>query len=114
MMSLARGFYYAGCPDVVMTLWPVEDQISSSLIKDFYNYLAQGKDKIEALRMAKLNYLKTADPLRSHPYFWAAYVNIGNVSPITTNDGHSSNYLGIIGSILGLFLLLLPIIRKVF
>jgi len=41
IMSLARGFYYAGCPDVVMTLWPVEDKISTQLIKDFYTYLSR-------------------------------------------------------------------------
>ena len=98
----------------IATAGSVDDGKSTLIGRLLYETKSITKDKIEALRMAKLNYLKTADPLRSHPYFWAAYVNIGNVSPITTNDGHSSNYLGIIGSILGLFLLLLPIIRKVF
>jgi CHAT domain-containing protein len=82
IMSLARGFYYAGCPDVIMTLWPVEDKMSTQLIKDFYTYLSQGKNKIEALQMAKMNLIRSSDPLRSHPFFWAGYVNIGDVSPV--------------------------------
>ncbi len=81
-MSLARGFYYAGCPDVIMTLWPVEDKMSTQRIKDFYTYLSQGKNKIEALQMAKMNLIRSSDPLRSHPFFWAGYVNIGDVSPV--------------------------------
>lgn len=82
IMSLARGFYYAGCPDVVMTLWPVEDRMSTQLIKDFYTYLSKGMNKIEALRLAKLNLIRSSDPLRSHPFFWAGYVNIGDNSPV--------------------------------
>ncbi len=82
IMSLARGFYYAGCPDVVMTLWPVEDKLSTQLVNDFYKYLSEGKNKIEALRLAKLNLIRSSDPLRAHPYFWAGYVNIGDISPM--------------------------------
>ncbi|MHC1708730.1 MAG: CHAT domain-containing protein [Bacteroidales bacterium] len=85
IMSLARGFYYAGCPDVVMTLWPVEDKMSTQLIKDFYTYLSLGMNKIEALRLAKLNLIRSSDPLRSHPFFWAGYVNIGDISPVIAN-----------------------------
>ncbi|MCX6270135.1 MAG: CHAT domain-containing protein [Bacteroidetes bacterium] len=93
VMSLARGFYYAGCPDVVMTLWPVEDRISTQLINDFYYNLSKGMNKIEALRQAKLNLINSSDPLRAHPYFWAGYVNIGDISPIIdTNQKKPTKY----------------------
>jgi len=114
MMSLARGFYYAGCPNVVMTLWPVEDQVSSVLVKEFYKNLSQGKNKIEALRQAKLKFLEDADPLRAHPYFWASYVNIGDMTPIVdkTSAGFDGYYLII--SLLGLVILLFPLLKKWF
>ena len=45
MMSMARGFIYAGCPSIVMTLWQVSDQSSAELMSGFYNYLKKGKSK---------------------------------------------------------------------
>ena len=36
VLSLARAFAYAGSPNVVMSLWPVDDQLTSGLVKAFY------------------------------------------------------------------------------
>lgn len=88
IMSMARGFIYAGVPSIVMTLWSVDDKASSDLVVDFYRYLSQGKNKDQALRLAKLNYLKNADPLKSHPYYWAGYVDIGNTKPLVTTPDY--------------------------
>jgi CHAT domain-containing protein len=82
VMSLARGFFYAGVPSIVMTLWSVEDYSGVELMTSFYSVLAKGKTKDEALRQAKLNYLQNSDQLKAHPHFWAAYVNIGDTSPL--------------------------------
>jgi len=82
MMNLARGFIYAGVPGIVMTLWSVEDQSSAEIVQKFYEYLEDGMSKDEALRQAKLDLLSQGDPLRSHPYYWAAYVTIGDYSPM--------------------------------
>lgn len=84
VMSLARGFLYAGVPGIVMTLWEIEDISSSEIITEFYKNLKNGFEKDVALRNAKLAYLESADQLRSHPYFWAAYIQIGDNSPVTT------------------------------
>lgn len=88
VMSLARGFLYAGVPSVVMTLWEAEDEDATGMMPVFYENLKQGQDIDLALHLAKLNYLSTADRLRSHPYFWSAYVMIGANEPIEslTND----------------------------
>lgn len=82
IMSLARGFIYAGVPSIVMTLWEVEDKSGSSIMTLFYNNLNKGMPIDLALQQAKLNYLSKAPQLRSHPYFWAAYVDIGDTEPI--------------------------------
>ena len=82
IMSLARGFIYAGVPSIIMTLWAVEDKSGSELMTRFYKFLSEGDAIDEALRKAKLEYLSTADQLRSHPYLWASYVSIGKVEPI--------------------------------
>jgi CHAT domain-containing protein len=87
MMSLARGFMYAGCPSIVMTLWQVADKSSSEMMTSFYKYLKKGKSKQEAMRLSKLDYLETADDLTSNPYFWSAFVVLGDGSPIYRKTG---------------------------
>nr|WP_249414486.1 CHAT domain-containing tetratricopeptide repeat protein [Marinifilum caeruleilacunae] len=109
VMSLARGFFYAGCPSIIMTLWTVEDQTGSNLMTNFYSYLSQGLKKDEALRQAKLKYLETADPLKSHPYFWSGYVTMGDVEPLYDLD--LNNKLVCMG-LGGLFIILLFVFRK--
>jgi hypothetical protein len=51
-------------------------------MKEFYRILKLGKSKSEALREARINYLKNADMLRAHPYFWSTLVIYGDDSPI--------------------------------
>ncbi len=85
VMSMARGFIFAGCPSIVMTLWQVEDKSGVKIMEDFYHYLSKGKRKDVALRMAKLNHLNNSDPLTAHPHFWLGYVNIGNPEPLYTS-----------------------------
>jgi CHAT domain-containing protein len=87
MMSLARGFMYAGCPSIIMTLWQVADKSSSELMTSFYKYLKRGKSKQEAMRLAKLDYLENADDLTSNPYFWSAFVVLGDSTPIYRKSG---------------------------
>jgi len=82
VMSLARGFFYSGCPSLIMTLWTVEDLSGSSLMSSFYKYLSQSFPKDVALQQAKLEYLESADALKSHPYFWSGYVAIGDTESL--------------------------------
>lgn len=82
VMSLARGFLYAGCPSIVMTLWEVDDKSSAEIMTNFYSYLKKGKTKNEALRLAKLQHLKQADSFKAHPYFWLSYVVVGDTSAL--------------------------------
>lgn len=83
IISLARGFFYAGIPSVVMTLWEVEDHSSADLVALFYKNLRDGYATDIALQKAKLEFLEKAGQLQSHPYFWAGYVNIGKTKPIS-------------------------------
>ncbi|MCK4343792.1 MAG: CHAT domain-containing protein, partial [Bacteroidales bacterium] len=82
IISLARGFKYAGVPGIVMTLWSVGDDSSADLMGSFYKYLSRSNRKDEALRYAKLDYLESVSPTEAHPYFWAGYVTIGDAKPV--------------------------------
>jgi CHAT domain-containing protein/Tfp pilus assembly protein PilF len=88
VMSLARGFLYSGVPSIVMTNWEVEDKSGAEIMISFYRYLKQGYRKDEALRMARLDFLENTDMLKAHPYFWGAYVCIGNPSELFSSYRH--------------------------
>ena len=77
VMSLSRAFMYAGCPNIVMSLWQVPDQPSSQIMHTFFENLKKGLPKDESLREAKIKFLSTADPFQSHPANWAAFVLTG-------------------------------------
>jgi CHAT domain-containing protein len=82
IMSLARGFLYAGCPSLIMTLWNVEDRSGLEIMHQFYHQIRKGKGKNDALRNAKMKYLASAAPHKTHPYYWAGYLQIGETEAI--------------------------------
>ncbi|MEL6660148.1 MAG: CHAT domain-containing protein [Bacteroidota bacterium] len=83
MMSLARGFAYAGVPSVVSTLWRVNESSTQQLMEQFYYHLARGESKDNALRLAKLDFLEQCSDIQLAPYYWAGLVAIGDGRPIT-------------------------------
>lgn len=107
IMSMARGFIFAGVPSIIMTLWAVEDQSGSVLMSKFYENLVEGMEIDEALREAKLQYLSEADQLSAHPYLWSGYVSIGSTDALI-DAGFGKLYqiiIAVIGLIVIIFLL---------
>lgn len=82
ILSLARGFLYAGSRSVVMSMWAVDDNSASEVMRSFYRNMRSGQAKSTALRSARLKFLRTADQTRSHPYFWSALVIYGDDTPL--------------------------------
>jgi CHAT domain-containing protein/tetratricopeptide (TPR) repeat protein len=77
MVGLSRAFLYAGTPSLLATLWEVEDTSTALVMEFFYdNWRNKKMSKPEALRQAQLS-LK-AMPEYRHPFFWAAFVLIGD------------------------------------
>jgi hypothetical protein len=75
MVGLGRAFFYAGSDSVVASLWSVADDASADLMVAFYDGLADGLPKAEALRRARLSLRR--DPRWAHPYYWAPFVLLG-------------------------------------
>ncbi|MBL7957060.1 MAG: CHAT domain-containing protein [Flavobacteriales bacterium] len=80
--SLGYSFAYAGCPSLLMSLWSIDEKTSSEIIARFYEHLADGLPKHEALRRAKLDHLASADAETSLPYYWAGLVLVGDLEPV--------------------------------
>lgn len=83
LMSIARGFAYAGCPAVITTLWKANDESTAWLSERLHHYLGKGWDKAEALRQAKLDF-RASDLGQKfdHPYYWANFILIGDDAPL--------------------------------
>ncbi len=77
VLSISRGFMYAGCPSMVITLWNVSDYSSIELMQYFYKNLKTKLNIDKALRQAKIQYLKHSDNMFSHPYYWAGFIQTG-------------------------------------
>ena len=88
VFSMARAFAYAGAPSIVMSLWKVNDQITSRVMKNFYQNLNKGTEISASLRKSKLNYLEKADELTAHPFYWAAFVPIGQSKAIVSSGNY--------------------------
>ncbi len=75
---MATFFSQAGAPSIAVTLWAVGDQATRDLIVRFYSSLLAQKtlDKSQALQEAQKALL--AKPEMRHPFFWAAFVLIGD------------------------------------
>ncbi len=102
MISLAHAFNYAGSESILTSLWKIDEQSSSKIIELFYNNISEGLSKDKALRIAKLDYLKTAEGRTKHPQYWAGLVLIGDASPIELQTSSNMVFwlLGIITLIL--------------
>lgn len=101
LLSLGRSFFLAGSSSVVMSLWTVNDASTATIMAAFYRHLQSGEPKSEALRNAKLDYLKSeTNPARKHPYYWAGFVVMGDDAPLTSTSATSGRTVWIVVGIL--------------
>jgi len=112
IMSLARGFVYAGIPSIVMTLWKVQDASGSAIMNNYYKQLSQGKTKDVALQNAKLAVLKTANMVNSHPFFWSAYIVSGDTSTMSSEKPKPTNSYFLIFAVLILIIVFVYFYRR--
>lgn len=100
ILSLSRGFILAGCPSTLTSLWSVDDCTTSDIMIGYYNYLKSGLTKDVALRLAKIDHLSSTDNSGTHPYYWAAFIQSGNVEKMKFSSGLSKNWLWLFLSIM--------------
>jgi CHAT domain-containing protein/Tfp pilus assembly protein PilF len=74
--GLRRAFTLAGAESLVMSLWPISDFTTRTLMTSYYQNLKQGMGRGEALRQVQLDMLKKNPKL--HPFYWANFIQSGD------------------------------------
>lgn len=80
IMGLRRAFATAGVPNLLMSLYPVRDDVASSWTRRFYAFFLQDQWGVhEAARAASRALLaeRRRDHLSDHPAFWSPFVAVG-------------------------------------
>ena len=73
LLGLARGFFYAGTPALVVSLWTVNDRSTAQFMCRFYAGLQDGLSNSRALRQAVIEVKASF----AHPYYWAPFILMG-------------------------------------
>lgn len=93
VLSLGSAFVAAGVSTTVTSLWRVDDAGTEELMVNFYQLLAEGKARDEALTLAQQ--AVRANPDYAHPYYWAPMTLHGanGVVSFSNNGLHGRWYL---------------------
>ena len=84
--NVERAFLFAGARSVLASLWAGSDFYTTTLMTQFYRNLSIGRDKGEALRVAKLDLLKKFRS-QAAPFYWAGFTLVGDASvPVVTTE----------------------------
>ncbi|MEB3217813.1 MAG: DUF2225 domain-containing protein [Nostocales cyanobacterium 94392] len=83
-LGLAGIALQAGVNSALASLWSVDDQSTSILVKEFYQNLESGKSKVQALQQAQLSLIHNQNKISEikeeykKPYYWSPFIMIGN------------------------------------
>jgi CHAT domain-containing protein len=75
-VGLTRAFLSAGTSAVVASLWEVNDSSTAQLMRSFYRHVSR-QSPSESFAIAQRAMLH-GDTAHRHPYYWAAFVVVGN------------------------------------
>ena len=73
--GLRRAFVLAGAETLVMSLWPVSDDITREMMVSYYSGLRKGLGRGDALHRTQLAMLRQKG--HSHPFYWASFIQSG-------------------------------------
>jgi len=75
LLALPRGFLYAGTPNIIYSLWKIDDKHTSELMQGFYKNMLSNKSYENSLRAAKLAMI--INPQTAFPKNWSGFVLVG-------------------------------------
>jgi hypothetical protein len=96
---------YAGAQSTVASLWKVDDNATTELMRQFYDgMLNQGVSPPAALRAAQEKMWR--HPRWKHPFYWAAFVVQGEYAGTITREPDRSSKFAKAGALIGALILM--------
>ena len=82
--NFGRAFRLGGVPNIIMSLWNVDDAAPRDIIPYFFQALQEGNSIASALNEGRLAYLtdQGRPDLRKSPYYWAHFVHYGDAETL--------------------------------
>lgn len=82
VMSIARGFQYAGAQNILFSLWKINDQSTSMIMASFYKKYRNHSSLYTANHDSKLAYLQdeSISNSKKSPYYWGAFMYYGKLT----------------------------------
>jgi CHAT domain-containing protein len=109
VMNLVWALHYAGSKSMVATLWNTYDSASKDIMNAFYTELKTGITKAEAMRNAKLQYIRQNG---FKPDQWASFIYIGDQSMLPIQKNSNRKRFVILGLVIICLLSFLGIRQK--
>jgi len=80
LLGLRRAFETAGANTLIMSLWPVDDASSLAWMRRLYKGRLEELGSADAIWRASLETLRMRreNRLSAHPFYWGAYVGVGD------------------------------------
>lgn len=81
VMSIARGFQYAGAEKLLFSLWQVNDRATARIMTSFYKNYTKNNAASAANHQSKISYLENESipAIQKSPYYWSGFVYYGNI-----------------------------------
>jgi len=76
LLGLERGLFCAGAASLLLSLWDVHDRSTAELMQAFYKHYIDSGDMAASLQSA-MKQIRQQNP---HPYFWAPFVLVGQIT----------------------------------
>ncbi len=107
VFSFSREFAALGIPASVSNLWSVDNESTYKITEWFYQFVADGLPTDEALRQAKLKFIKESTGEKKLPFYWAASILTGKAEIIRTKPRFPFGDILVVTGITGLALWLM-------
>jgi CHAT domain-containing protein len=73
LLGLARGFFSAGTPSLLVSMWMVDDTSTAELMAGVYQWLRSGLGPADALARSQRELIERYP----HPHYWSAFAVLG-------------------------------------
>jgi CHAT domain-containing protein len=81
VFGLRRAFTAAGTRTLIMSLWPVDDDVARKWMQRLYRHrFVEGSTTIDAVHRANLDLLnaRRGSGASTHPFYWAGFLAGGD------------------------------------